>query len=94
MTDTAATLALVEAGVGVSVVTDLMLRPRPSRLDVLELRETMERHIVVVFRSFAEHRPTVAALVDVAGSAGGMSRTLAVGKLPRDRCRDEAEHDR
>lgn len=65
VTDTAATLALVEAGVGVSVVTDLMLRLRPSALDVLELQETMERHIVVVFRTFAEHRPTVTALVDV-----------------------------
>jgi DNA-binding transcriptional LysR family regulator len=65
VTDTAATLALVEAGVGVSVVTDLMLRLRPSALDVLELRETMERHIVVVVRTFAEHRPTVTALVDV-----------------------------
>ncbi|WP_413803371.1 LysR substrate-binding domain-containing protein [Streptomyces iranensis] len=65
VTDTAATLALVEAGVGVSVVTELMLRLRPSCLDVLELHETMERHIVVVCRSFAEHRPTVAALVDV-----------------------------
>lgn len=65
VTDTAATLALVEAGVGVSVVTDLMLRLRPSRIDVLDLQEVMERHIVVVFRSFAEHRPTVAALVEV-----------------------------
>ncbi|MFD8090252.1 LysR substrate-binding domain-containing protein [Streptomyces malaysiensis] len=71
VTDTAATLALVEAGVGVSVVTDLMLRLRPSRLDVLELSETMERHIVVVFRSFAEHRPTVAALVDVLRTSTG-----------------------
>ncbi|MBU3866875.1 LysR family transcriptional regulator [Streptomyces sp. 4503] len=71
VTDTAATLALVEAGVGVSVVTDLMLRLRPSRLDVLELHETMERHIVVVFRSFAEHRPTVAALVDVLRTSVG-----------------------
>ncbi|MCH0569151.1 LysR family transcriptional regulator [Streptomyces sp. MUM 136J] len=71
VTDTAATLALVEAGVGVSAVTDLMLRLRPSGLDVLELHETMERHIVVVFRSFAEHRPTVAALVDVLRASAG-----------------------
>ncbi|WP_413105115.1 LysR substrate-binding domain-containing protein [Streptomyces sp. Inha503] len=71
VTDTAATLALVEAGVGVSVVTDLMLRLRPSNLDVLELNETMERHIVVVCRSFAEHRPTVAALVDVLRASAG-----------------------
>ncbi|MGW0821742.1 LysR substrate-binding domain-containing protein [Streptomyces sp. NPDC002845] len=65
VTDTAATLALVEAGVGVSVVTDLMLRLRASRFDVVRLRETIERHIVVVFRSSAERRPTVAALVGV-----------------------------
>ncbi|MER6073396.1 LysR substrate-binding domain-containing protein [Streptomyces sp. NPDC001817] len=71
VTDTAATLALVEAGVGVSVVTDLMLRLRPSCLDVLDLHETMERHIVVVFRSFVEHRPAVAALVDVLRAAAG-----------------------
>ncbi|MFF7653082.1 LysR substrate-binding domain-containing protein [Streptomyces sp. NPDC007983] len=65
VTDTAATLALVEAGVGVSTVTDLMLRLRPSRFDVVRLRETIERHIVVVFRCAAERRPTVVALVDV-----------------------------
>lgn len=65
VTDTAATLALVEAGIGVSTVTDLMLRLRASRFDVVRLRETIERHIVVVFRSSAERRPTVAALVEV-----------------------------
>ncbi|AQW54497.1 MULTISPECIES: LysR family transcriptional regulator [Streptomyces] len=85
VTDTAATLALVEAGVGVSVVTDLMLRLRPSRLDVLDLRETMERHIVVVFRSFAEHRPTVAALVDVLRTSAGRRagpKARAAGEAP------------
>ncbi|MFJ8533929.1 LysR substrate-binding domain-containing protein [Streptomyces sp. NPDC093591] len=71
VTDTAATLALVEAGVGVSVVTDLMLRLRPSRLDVLALREAMERHIVVVFRSFAAQRPTLAAFVDILSASAG-----------------------
>ncbi|MBO8196538.1 LysR family transcriptional regulator [Streptomyces oryzae] len=65
VTDTAATLALVETGVGVSVVTDLMLRLRASRIDVIGLREAMERHIVVIFRSSAQHRPTVTALVEV-----------------------------
>ncbi|MEU3193517.1 LysR family transcriptional regulator [Streptomyces sp. NPDC006992] len=69
VTDTAATLALVETGVGVSLVTDLMLRLRPSHLDVLGLSDTVERHIVVVCRTVARHRPTVAALVDVLRSA-------------------------
>lgn len=65
VTDTAATLALVEAGIGVSTVTDLMLGLRASRLDVVRLREKVERHIVVMCRSSVEHRPTVAALVEV-----------------------------
>lgn len=45
VTDTAATLALVEAGIGVSTVTDLMLRLRASSFDVVRLRETIERHL-------------------------------------------------
>ncbi|MER5183067.1 LysR family transcriptional regulator [Streptomyces sp. NPDC002896] len=74
VTDTAATLALVEAGIGVSTVTNLMLRLRASRFDVVRLRESVERHIVVVFRSSAERRPTVAALVDVLRAVAGARR--------------------
>lgn len=74
VTDTAATLALVEAGIGVSTVTDLMLRLRASRFDVVRLRETIERHIVVVFRSSAERRPTVAALIGVLRAVAGSRR--------------------
>ena len=74
VTDTAATLALVEAGIGISTVTELMLRLRASRFDVVRLRERVERHIVVVFRSAAEHRPTVSALVDVLRAVTGTRR--------------------
>jgi DNA-binding transcriptional LysR family regulator len=63
--DTAVSLALVEAGIGLSTVTGLMLRLRPSRFDVLPLVETFERHIVAVVRSSAEHRPNVAAVLQV-----------------------------
>ncbi|BCY11288.1 LysR family transcriptional regulator [Actinoplanes sp. L3-i22] len=63
--DTAASLALVEAGIGVSTVTGLMLRLRPSRFDVLPLAETFERHIAAVVRTSADQRPSVAALVQV-----------------------------
>lgn len=77
VTDTAATLALVEAGIGVSTVTDLMLRLRASRFDVVRLRETVERHIVVVFRSSAEGRPTVAALIDVLRAVAESRREAA-----------------
>jgi DNA-binding transcriptional LysR family regulator len=65
VTDTAASLALVEAGVGVTPVTDLMLRLRPSRFRVLALTERFERHIVVIVRAAAQRRPTVAALISV-----------------------------
>lgn len=65
VTDTAASLALVEAGVGVTPVTDLMLRLRPSRFRVLPLAESFERHIVVIVRAAAQRRPTVAALIGV-----------------------------
>lgn len=63
VTDTAATLALVEAGVGVSTVTDLMLRLRPSRVDVLPLRERVERHIVMIHRTTAATHPTLTSLI-------------------------------
>ncbi|MEU0518354.1 LysR substrate-binding domain-containing protein [Streptosporangium sp. NPDC006007] len=65
VTDTAASLALVETGLGVTPVTDLMLRLRPSRLSIVRLAETFERHIVAIVRTSAERRPSVAALVSV-----------------------------
>ncbi|EPH42928.1 LysR family transcriptional regulator [Streptomyces aurantiacus] len=63
VTDTAATLALVEAGVGISTVTDLMLRLRPSQVDVHPLREPLERHIVMIYRTTAETHPTLTSLI-------------------------------
>lgn len=65
VTDTAASLALVEAGVGITPVTTLILGLRPSRLDVVRLTETFERNIVVIVRATAQDRPTVAALIRV-----------------------------
>jgi hypothetical protein len=46
-------------------VTDLMLRLRPSRFDVVALAETFERHIVAITRASAHDRPSIAALVSV-----------------------------
>lgn len=65
VTDTAASLALVEAGVGIAPVTGLMLGLRPSRVDVVRLTETFERDIVAITRAVAQTRPTVAALAGV-----------------------------
>lgn len=63
VTDTAATLALVEAGVGVATVTGLMLRLRPSRVDVLPLAPPPERHIVMVYRTASASLPTLTSLI-------------------------------
>jgi len=65
ITDTAASMVLVEAGIGISPVTDLMLRLRQSRVDVVPLADRFERDIVAVVGSSARRRPTVAALLDV-----------------------------
>ncbi|GGS05587.1 hypothetical protein GCM10010252_50390 [Streptomyces aureoverticillatus] len=69
VTDTAATLALVEAGVGISTVTDLMLRLRPSQVDVHPLREPLERHIVMIYRTTAATLPTLTSLIPLLQSA-------------------------
>lgn len=65
VTDTAASMALVEAGVGVAPVTGLMTRLRPSRFRTIRLTERFERDIVIIVRAAAERRPTVAALISV-----------------------------
>lgn len=75
VTDTAASLALVEAGVGVAPATGLMTRLRPSRIRLLRLTERFERHIVVIVRAAAQNRPSVAALIDVLRERTGPDST-------------------
>jgi DNA-binding transcriptional LysR family regulator len=70
VTDTAASLALVEAGVGVAPVTGLMTRLRPSRFRTVRLVERFEREVVIIVRAAAERRPTVAALIGVLREPG------------------------
>lgn len=65
MTATAAFLALTEAGVGITPVTILMLRLRPSGLNAVPLTETFERDIVVIVHAAAQNRPTVDGLIRV-----------------------------
>lgn len=63
VTDTAAALALVEAGIGVTPVTNLMLRLRPSHVDVLPLTPPPERHIVMIYRTATASLPTLTSLI-------------------------------
>ncbi|WP_258017693.1 LysR substrate-binding domain-containing protein [Streptomyces noursei] len=63
VTDTATSLAMVGAGLGVAPLTGLMLRLRSEGIAVVPLRETVERHIVVAVGTAARARPSVAALI-------------------------------
>jgi DNA-binding transcriptional LysR family regulator len=65
VTDTAVSLALVEAGIGITPVTESMLRLRPSQVDRIPLREAFARDVVAVVRSVAAARPAIAALLDL-----------------------------
>ncbi|WP_030673575.1 LysR family transcriptional regulator [Streptomyces sp. NRRL B-1347] len=88
VTDTAATLALVEAGIGVTPVTPLMLRLRPSQVDVVPLADPPLRRVVAVHRTTADPLPALAALVTVLrtppqpqGAPGPPSDTLSEAAL-------------
>ncbi|MYT28820.1 LysR family transcriptional regulator [Streptomyces sp. SID8354] len=63
VTDTATSLAMVGAGLGVAPLTGLMLRLRSAGIAAVPLRETVERHIVVAVGAAARSRPSVAALI-------------------------------
>lgn len=73
VTDTATSLAMVGAGLGVAPVTELMLRLRSEGVRPVPLRDVVERHVVVACRASARDRPSVAALVDALrqSAAGG-----------------------
>ncbi|MFE3648000.1 LysR family transcriptional regulator [Streptomyces sp. NPDC059152] len=63
VTDTATSLAMVGAGLGVAPLTGLMLRLRSEGIVAVPLRETVERHVVVAVGRAARARPSVAALI-------------------------------
>ncbi|WP_411126694.1 LysR substrate-binding domain-containing protein [Streptomyces sp. x-19] len=77
VTDTATSLAMVGAGLGVAPLTGLMLRLRSEGIVAVPLRETVERHVVVAVGSAARDRPSVAALIAAlrAGAEGEAGAT-------------------
>ncbi|MGG7575201.1 LysR family transcriptional regulator [Streptomyces sirii] len=64
VTDTATSLAMVGAGLGVAPLTELMLRLRSQGVTAVPLHDPVVRHIVVAVGSAALRRPSVAALID------------------------------
>jgi DNA-binding transcriptional LysR family regulator len=68
--DTASSLRLVEQGLGLAPVTDLMLRLAPrARLRLTDLEETLARDLVLVVPVDRAGRAGVDALVDVVRAA-------------------------
>ncbi|NMO05187.1 LysR family transcriptional regulator [Gordonia sp. TBRC 11910] len=64
VTDTAVSMAMVEAGLGIAPATESMLRLRPARVDRLTLAEEFVRDIVAVVRTVAADRPAIKAFLD------------------------------
>ncbi len=64
VTDTASTLSLVAAGLGVAPVTDLMLTLRREGLATVPLTDRLERTLVLAHRREPAPQPGVRAVID------------------------------
>jgi DNA-binding transcriptional LysR family regulator len=64
VTDTASTLSLVAAGLGVAPVTELMLALRRDGLTTVPLTDRLERTVVLAHRRTPAPQPGVRAVVD------------------------------
>jgi DNA-binding transcriptional LysR family regulator len=64
VTDTASTLSLVAAGLGVAPVTDLMLTLRSEGLTTVSLTDRLERTLVLAHRRQPAPQPGVRAVID------------------------------
>ncbi|MDP1848893.1 MAG: LysR family transcriptional regulator [Solirubrobacteraceae bacterium] len=79
VTDTAVSLAMVAQGLGITLVTDMMLAlARPAGLRILRLREEVRRDVVLVRRRGDDARPAVAAMTAVIKEVVG----AAVARTP------------
>jgi DNA-binding transcriptional LysR family regulator len=74
VTDTASTLSLVAAGLGVAPVTDLMLTLRQEGLATVPLIDRIERALVLVHRSEPAPQPGVRAVIDA------IQRSMTAGR--------------
>ncbi|MEV6399050.1 LysR family transcriptional regulator [Streptomyces sp. NPDC051907] len=64
VTDTATSLAMVGAGLGVAPLTALMLRLRSEGIAPVPLDDLVERHVVVAVRAASRGRPSVEVLIE------------------------------
>jgi len=64
VTDTAATLAMVAAGLGVAPVTSLMLQLRRLDLTTVKLLEPIDRVMVLAHRHQSQLQPGLQAVIE------------------------------
>ncbi|WP_028936550.1 LysR family transcriptional regulator [Pseudonocardia spinosispora] len=62
-------LALVAAGLGVTLVSDLGLTLRPAGIDVLALTEPVMRTVSIAYRTKAARRPSLQLVIDAVRAA-------------------------
>lgn len=67
-------MAMVAGKLGITLVADLGLTPRPGGVDILRLRQPIQRRVVLVRRKATSHRPSehafVRSAVDAAAELG------------------------
>lgn len=71
VTDTASSLAMVAADLGIAPVTDLMLALRGSGIQTVTIREEIRREVVLAFRNEPRPQPGVQTVVDAIGQSVG-----------------------
>lgn len=69
VTDTASSLAMVAADLGIAPVTDLMLALRGQGTHTVALREQIHRELVLAYRSHPLPQPGVQTVIDVIGES-------------------------
>lgn len=62
-------LALVAAGLGVTLVSDLGLTLRPAGIDILALTEPVMRTVSIAYRTKAARRPSLQLVIDAVRAA-------------------------
>lgn len=76
----ATAMAMVAAGMGITMVSDLALAMRPSGMDALALTTPMTRTVSILYRTATARRPAVQMVVDVARStAAELGLSVATG---------------
>lgn len=83
----ATAMAMVAAGLGVTIVSDLGLAFRPRGVDILPLRDRLSRRIVIAYRLTALRRPALQVFLNAVHDA---AEAMGKGMEPIDH--DQQDH--